>query len=108
MATISYDDIAKICKDFVNDPDTTIGMECDWMEYLILQVKHGYTKAQIMAALNASTADFAIPLDVRHERYGDMTVYIAVYEDCMEISTRDWLLNDENEYRNVMHYTKNA
>lgn len=108
MATISYDDIAKICKDFVNDPDTTIGMECDWAEYLILQVRHDYTKEQIMAALNASVNDPAISIDVVHERYGDTTVYIEVYEDCIEISTNYRLLNDENEYRNVMHYTKNA
>ena len=102
MTTISYDDIAKICNDFVNDRDTTIGMECDWHDFLILQVRHGYTKGQIMSALNVSTTEFAIPLDVRHERYGDMTVYIAVYEDCMEISTKEHLLNDENEYREVI------
>jgi hypothetical protein len=108
MTTISYNDIAKICKEFVNDPDTIIGMECNWTDYLIWRIKwqprSAYNKNSIMAALNVSSFEYAFPIHVHNEKYGgEITVYIAVYDDCMEISTKEHLLNNKNEYRHDVH-----
>ncbi len=108
MTSIAYADIEKLCTTFVNDTDTTIGMECDWHDFLIWQVKHDFNKADIMSALNINTSEYAVPIEVLHNKYGKMNVYIALYDNSFEISTKEWLLNDENEYRHVVNFDKSS
>lgn len=98
MTTLSFETIKNICTEFVNDSDTTIGMECAWPDYLVKwielkDVKH--TKEDIMQALNVNTTDYAVKVNVHHNQYGDMDVYIAIYDDGIMISTKECLLDEE-------------
>jgi hypothetical protein len=90
--TISYDNIQKICTDFVNDSDTTIGMECDWHDYLVQEVSLDFDNEQIMHALRVDTCKNVVCMPVEHEHYGEMDVYIRMYDKKIIISTKDWLL----------------
>lgn len=82
-ATVAYNEIQKLCTEFVNDPDTTVGMECNWHDYLIKEV----TFADNFGQENTIQA-----VPVTHEKYGDMDVYITFRDQNMIISTKDWLL----------------
>lgn len=92
LSTLSFEDIKNICTEFVNDTDTTIGMECNWTEWLIKDITFENKKEEIMQALNVSTTDYIVPLNVCHYRYGEMPVYIAIYDDGIIISTKERLL----------------
>jgi hypothetical protein len=95
MATICYDDIKKICTDFVNDPDTSIGMECDWRDYLEREVPLDFTTTEIMKAMNVSYNDdntydniIYCYMDVQHEKFGETIVCIGIQDNKIIISTR--------------------
>ena len=96
--TISYDDIKNICTEFVNDSDTTIGIECMLTDYLVKEViLDCKTKDELCEALNVSRTDYAIPIEVHHEKYGDMEVYLALCDNGFIVSTKEWLLNADCE-----------
>ena len=89
---LCYDDVQKICTDFVNDPDITIAMECDWTDWLVQEVPLEYSAEQIMHALNVTTKDEIVTVPVIHQRYGNQVVYVVICDKCIIISTRESLL----------------
>jgi hypothetical protein len=106
MSSLTIDQIKNICTDFVNDPDTTIGMECFWPDYLVKEVSLDFTPEQVIQTLNVTTTEYAIPVHVHHNRYGDMVVYVAISQNGgIKISTKEWLL-DENKYREALSKSK--
>jgi hypothetical protein len=91
--TISYNHIQKICTDFANDSDTIIGMQCNWHDYLVSDVSLDFNHEQIMHALRVDTDKDVVCVPVEHEHYGEMDVYIRIYDKKIKISTKSWLLN---------------
>jgi len=90
-----YDVIKKKCTEWVNDPDTTIGMECFWTEYLVEEIPLEFTKEQLANALLNTDISLEFPeIYVEHDKYGEQDVYIAIFDKRIIISTRCWLLRD--------------
>jgi len=93
-----YEIIKAKCSEWINDPDTTIGMECNWLDLLVAELPLDFTKEQIALALNAiQTEDDDIPcrnIKVKHEQYGLQDLSIAIFEKRIIISTKRWLLRE--------------
>ena len=92
MNSLTFDYIKQICTEFVNDSDTTIGMECNWEDYLVKEIPLKFNTIQIMEALGVRTIEYPVPVNVHHDKYGDMDVYIAIYNNHIVISTKSRLL----------------
>jgi hypothetical protein len=90
--TISYEHVQKICTDFVNDSDTIIGMQCDWHDYLVQEVLLDFNSEEFMHALRVDTDKNVVCMPVEHENYGEMNVYIRIYDKKIRMSTKHWLL----------------
>jgi hypothetical protein len=88
----SYDEIKQICSDFVNDEDTTIGMQCLWADCIIKEVNVDLTCEQIKNALN--TREDTIPITVNHDEYGEMDVYVGIYGNRIVISPKEYLVKN--------------
>ncbi len=96
-----YDVIKMKCTEWINDPDTTIGMECFWTDYLVEEIPLEFTKEQLANALvNTETSLGFSEIHVEHDRYGEHNVYIAIFDKRIIISTRDWLLRDYCDHIN--------
>lgn len=80
--------IRKLCYDFVNDPDTTIAMECNWEDWLVRDISMEYSANEIMQAFNVTNNQYPVLVQVQHKKYGDTTVYVAIYDNLIRISTR--------------------
>jgi hypothetical protein len=89
---LNYGEIARICTEFVNDRDTTCGMENNWHDFLVEFVPLEYSRGEIMEALNVQSTISPIPVTVEHEKYGETEVYIAIQDHNITISTKEWLL----------------
>ena len=89
---LNYCEIERICTEFVNDGDTTSGMENNWHDFLVEYVPLDYTRQEIMEALNVETTVPPVPITVKHENYGEMDVYVAIQDQNITISTKEWLL----------------
>ena len=91
---LAYDIIKKKCIEWINDPDTTIGMECNWVEYLIEKISIndlGLCKEHIYNALNVSSNEIA-KMYINHEIHGIQIIYIIINDDDIIISTKYSLL----------------
>ena len=90
---ITFDALIEVCTAWVNDVDTTIGMECLWEDFLIKEIP--LTSTSIKESL-----DIIIPieeyvkLEVEHEKYGKQDVYITVLDSNIIISTKYRILYD--------------
>lgn len=92
MTALTLSNIKDICTDFVNDPDTTIGMECNWLDYLVKEVPHNFTSEQSMDALGLINTQNPLIITVNHEKYEETDVYVALYDKRIVISTKEYLL----------------
>lgn len=92
MTALTLANIKKICTDFVNDPDTTIGMECGWEDYLMQEQALIFSKEQILKAFNVTNTENIVAMEVCHKQYGNMDVYIAIYDNVIVMSTKAYLL----------------
>ena len=91
--TLSRDDIHELCTEFVNDPDTTVGMECNWLDYLVQKIPlPDFSAEQIMQALDLSSDDTIVCKTVEHQNYGGTHVYLTIHDGYIMVSTKLWLL----------------
>jgi hypothetical protein len=67
-------------------------MECDWHDYLVQEVSLDVNSAELMHALRVDTDKNAVHIPVEHEHYGEMNVYIRIYDKKFTMSTKHWLL----------------
>jgi hypothetical protein len=81
-------DLQKVGTEFVNDPDTTIGMENQWLDYLLKDLSLDYNPEELNQAFNTPI----ITIPVVHEQYGEIDVYIGIRDDSITMSTKKWLL----------------
>ena len=78
--TVVSDQIQNICYEFINDPDTIIGIECNWPEYLIKKVSFEYNtdKENIVEKISV----------INHKYANDNNVYITFRNKMLIISTK--------------------
>ncbi len=93
---MSYGKIHKICTDFVNSAETTIGMECQWLDTLICRVdiQESFTREEVTEALKSDVKNSVLSFDVIHGKYGEMAVFVKITDSSIVMSTKDWLLLD--------------
>lgn len=91
---ITFDALIEVCTAWVNDVDTTIGMECLWEDFLIKEIP--LTSACIKEALSIMVPleEEYVELEVEHEKYGKQDVYITVLDSNIIISTKYRILYD--------------
>lgn len=77
-------EIHNICSEFINDPDTIIGMECNWHDLLIKEVPFQY---------NTDKENIIEEIPVINNKYGNMIIYITYRNQKLIITTKKWLLN---------------
>lgn len=89
-----FDALIEVCTEWVNDVDTTIGMECLWEDFLIKEIP--LTSACIKEALSIMVPleEEYVELEVEHEKYGKQDVYITVLDSNIIISTKYRILYD--------------
>ena len=93
---LAYDVIFYICTTWVNDINTTIGMECLWEEFLVNDIiLNPLSKKYIIEALNITdTIDFTM-IEVKHKKYCEQDIFITIEDNNLIIST---------EYRILYNY----
>jgi hypothetical protein len=101
MSSLTIDKIKNICTKFINDPDTTIGIENQWFEYLVKEHVLNYKKEEIMRILNIDRNDIPTQITVNHSQYGNTNIYITVCENGIIISTKKWLI-DKYAHKKVL------
>lgn len=92
---LTFEEIQKLCNDFINDSDTIVGMENDWTDMLVDKIKLDASREEIMQALKVTTCDNAVAVPVKLVYYGkeeDMDVYVAIYDRYIMVSTRECFL----------------
>ena len=92
---LTYEDIEKMCTEFINDTDTIIGQENYWTDLMITTIDLDYSKEEIMLALNVTTSEIPVEIPVKWTYRGeedDMTIYVAIYDHKIDISTHARLL----------------
>jgi hypothetical protein len=90
LSSIDQQMLVQICTEFINDSDTTIGMECQWLDYLTQEISIALGEQQIKELLH--TKDNIIPVEVEHNQYGNMKVYAGIADNKIVVSTKEWLL----------------
>jgi hypothetical protein len=92
QATMTVQDIMnklqKTGTEFVNDPDTIIGMQNQWLDYLRKDLSLDYNPEELKQAFNTTI----ITIPVVQEQYGEMDVYIGIRDGSITMSTKKWLL----------------
>jgi len=103
-ARLTYDDIKNMCVEFINDGDIIIALENRWSDWMIKTIDLDYSKEEIMEALNVTTTKYAVRIPVKWTYGGvedDWTMYVAVYDHSIQISTHEQLLCGIDDWRNV-------
>ena len=91
---ITCDVMKEICTIWINDPDTTIGMECLWQDMLINRLNICSSLSEIEEALDITLDKDYKCIEVKHEKYGKQNVYITVLNDNIIMSTKLNILYD--------------
>lgn len=90
--TITFAEIKALCTNWINDPDISIGMECMWEDFLVEKINIEANSEEIMKALNVSNKNEIVSIEVEHNKWGTQDIYISIYDNMIEISTKKWLL----------------
>lgn len=89
------DIIHKICTTWINDIDTTIGMQCLWKDYLVKDIPLNTSSSNyIEEALNITDEHDITKIHVEHKQYGTNEIYITVIDNSLIFSTCYRILND--------------
>lgn len=81
--------INEICTTWINDADTTIGMECDWADWLVQEVPlNPLSSKYIEEALGITDEYQCTKIYVEHERYGREKLVITVIDNRLIFSTK--------------------
>ena len=92
---LTYEYIKNICTEFINDSDTIIALENNWLDWMTQTIYVDGSKEEIMKALNVNTADKAVCIPVKFVYRGiedDSEMYVAIYDNKIRISTLERLL----------------
>ena len=92
---LTYEVIDNICTTWINDTDTTIGMECLWEDFLVKEITLNPSSTKyIEEALNIIDTNDFTEIEVKHEQYGKQSIYITIIDDSLIISTKYQILYD--------------
>jgi hypothetical protein len=81
--------INQICTTWINDSDTTIGMECDWTDWLIQEIPLNPSSSKyIEEALAITDENEFTKIYVEHKQYGKQDIYITVIDNSLIFSTK--------------------
>lgn len=92
---LTYENIQKICTEFINDSDTVIGMENDWHDMMVQDVALDYSAEDIMKALKVDISEHVVKVPVIFKYRGaeeECDVYVNIYDRKIAISTKERLL----------------
>jgi hypothetical protein len=106
-APLTYEDIEKMCTEFINDPDTIIALENYWSDWMITTINLDYSREEIMRALNVTTSEIPVEIPVKwtYRRVEDeWTMYVAIYDHKIDISTHKQLLYGIDDMRKAINY----
>jgi hypothetical protein len=92
---LTFEEIQKLCNNFMNESDTIIGMENNWTDMMIDKMDLDASKEDIMQALKVSTCERVISVPVKFVYDGeeeDTNVYVAIHDGYIMVSTQERLL----------------
>lgn len=88
---LTFEDIQKLCNNFINDYDTILGMENDWADMLVDKIELDASEQEIMQALKVDSNNYIVPVPVKfvyYDKEENRDVYVAIYDRYIMVSTR--------------------
>ena len=86
---LTYDVICDISTIWINDIDTTIGMECLWVEFLVQEIPLNPSSSKYLEeALGITDENEFTKIQVKHQQYGKHPIYITIINNSLIMSTK--------------------